>query len=185
MSEQRKARRYDQQAINRAFQLFIQNNGRNHERIAAAMRRDYPWFGVETIRKWAAKYAWDEALRLKIVADKKAALTSADELSDEVETIRKHLFEQISKGGYSDEELIKLHEKYVARSVEVLIKVKEARDTLGGFVAMYERLLEWLPDYSPHALEALLQVNEQMLERAAEEYGASDSTERADDPRED
>lgn len=173
--------RYDQQTINRCFQLYLLYNGKQHERIAAEMRRDYPWFKAERIPVWEKKYTWDVALKVKIETDKRAALTSADELVDEIETVRKQLFELIRKDGSNDKELRAQHIHYCRLSVEALTKVKEARDTLGAWLVFWEKLLEWLPDYSTHSLDALLQVSSAVIDRAAREYGNAGEESSEDD----
>lgn len=174
--------RYDQQTINRCFQLYLVYNGKQFERIAAEMRRDYPWFKTERIAAWEKRFTWDAALKVKIESDKRAALTSADELVDEIETVRKQLFELIRKDGSNDKELRAQHIHYCRLSVEALTKVKESRDTLGGWLVFWEKLLEWLPDYSTHALDAILQVSSAVIDRAAKEYGtAGDEEPETDD----
>lgn len=174
--------RYDQKTINRCFQLYLLYNGNQRERIAAEMRRDYPWFNTDRIAAWEKKYAWREALKVKIEADKRAALTSADELVDEIESVRKKLYELIRADGSNDKELTQQHIHYCRLSVDALSKVKEARDTLGAWLVFWEKLLEWLPDYSTHALDALLQVSSAVIERAAKEYGnAGEETSEDDD----
>lgn len=177
--------RYDQKTINRCFQLYLLNNGRNHERIAAEMRREYPWFNVERIKTWQKKYQWDAALKVKIESDKRAALTSADELVDEIESVRKKLYELIRADGSNDKELTQQHIHYCRLSVDALSKVKEARDTLGAWLVFWERLLEWLPDYSTHALQSLLQVSNAVIERAAKEYGNAGEGEESPDEDDD
>jgi hypothetical protein len=174
-AEVKRARRYDQQAVNKCFQLYLRFNGQHHDKIAEAMREDYPHWRRENlygVRGWIQKYAWDEALRLKVESDKKAALNSADQLVGEIEFVREKLYTQIKQAGTCDDELISRHRDYCKLSIEALTKVKEAQDTLGGFVAMWERLVTWLGDYSPHALEALLQTENEVMKRAAEELGS-------------
>lgn len=177
----KKLDRYDQQTINRCFQLYLFHNGKQHERIAAEMRRDYPWFKAERIPVWQKKYAWDAALKVKIEADKRAALTSADELVEEIETVRKKLYELIKGDGSNDKDHIAQHIHYCRLSVEALSKVKEARDTLGAWLVFWEKLLEWMPDYSTHALDALLQVSGAVIDRAAKEYGNAAEGEESDE----
>jgi len=176
-----KVDRYDQKTINRTFQLYLLNNGRNHERIAAEMRRDYPWFKADRIQAWERKYQWQAALKVKIESDKRAALTSADELVDEIESVRKKLYELIRADGSNDKELTQQHIHYCRLSVDALSKVKEARDTLGAWLVFWEKLLEWLPDYSTHALDALLQVSSAVIDRAAKEYGTGEGEEPSED----
>jgi len=175
-----KPHRYDQKTINRCFQLYLLHNGKQHFQIAAEMRRDYPWFGVTRITEWEKKYAWEAALKVKIETDKRAALTTADELVGEIETVRKKLYELIKVDGTHDKELTAQHIHYCRLSVEALTKVKEAQDTFGAWLAFWERLLDWLPSYSTHALESLLQVSDAVIDRAAKEYGSADEDDEAD-----
>lgn len=172
--------RYDQAAINKCWQLYLQNNGQNHERIAAEMRREYPSFGRERVAQWADKYRWDEGLKFAVDFYKRQSLNSADKLTTEIEELRERLSLQIKQSGSFDRELVQLHRDYCRLSQEQLTKVQAPRDTFGSFVGFWERLLGWLPDYSPHAAEALLQVAEPILKRAAEEY--ADSTAEGQEP---
>lgn len=169
-------RKYDQETRNKCFKLYLRYNGKHYERIVAEMRKEYPWFSVTRISAWAATYAWEDALKISIEQQKRVALTSADELHNEIEETRKRLFAELQNTGEFDKEKYQLYRDYARLSQDQLIKVTNARDTLGGFVAYWERLLGWLPDYSRHAAEALLQVEEQILKRAAEEYGESAET---------
>ena len=174
-------RKYDQETINKCFRLYLQHNGKHHERIVAAMRKEYPWFSVSRITTWAGLYGWDEALKISIESQKKTALNSAEELHNEIEELRKKLYAELQGTGEFDKEKYQLYRDYARLSQDQLLKVTQSRDTLGAFVAFWERLLEWLPDYSPHALQSLLQLTEQILKRAAEEYGSEDQ-ETADRP---
>lgn len=173
------ARRYDQQAINQAFQLYLKFNGQRHDRIEEEMRADWPGWSKQRLygrSGWIQKYAWDAALAIKISADKDAALNSADRLVKEIETVRARLYKQLNDDGVFDGETVKAHKEYAKLSIDALIKIKEARDTLGAFAAMWERLMSWLPDYSNDALEALLQVEEDILTRAAKELGTEEGS---------
>lgn len=173
--------KYDQQTINKCFRLYLLYNGKQHARIGDEMRKEYAWFRDTRIADWARKYAWDAALAQKIETDRKQALTSADELVTEVETIRTKLFHQIKGDGTQDQDLIAKHRDYCRLSIEALTRVKESRDTFGAWLAMFERLLEWIPDYSPHAAQALLQVADPLIQRAAKEYGTGDEEEPDED----
>lgn len=171
------ARRYDQKAINQAFQLYLQFNGQRHDKIEQEMRAEWPGWSKQRLygrSGWIQKYAWDAALQIKISADKNAALNSADKLVNEIETVRERLYKQLNDDGVFDGETVKAHKEYAKLSIEALIKIKEARDTLGAFAAMWERLMSWLPDYSTDALGALLQVEDEVMKRAATELGTEE-----------
>lgn len=175
----RAARRYDQVAINKAFQLFLLYNGQRHDKIEEEMREVYPGFSRQTLYStngWIKKYAWEAALEIKVATDKHQALNSADKLVNEIETVRERLFKNLQWDGVFDAEAVKAHKEYSKLSIDALIKVKEARDTLGAFAAMWERLMSWLPDYSTDALDALLQVEEEVLKRAAIELGTQEES---------
>lgn len=168
-------RKYDQETRNKCFKLYLRYNGKHHERIVAEMRKEYPWFSVTRVTAWAAAYGWEDALKISIEQQKRVALTSADELHNEIEETRKRLFVELQNTGEFDKEKYQLYRDYARLSQEQLVKVTNARDTLGAFVGFWERLTGWLPDYSRHAAEALLQVEEQILKRAAEEYAESEA----------
>lgn len=174
-------RKYDQETKNKCFQLYLRYNGKHHERILAGMRREYPWFSINRIAAWAEEYRWDEALKISIETQKRVALTSAEDLHNEIEEMRKRLYSELKGTGEFDKEKYQLYRDYARLSQEQLVKVTNARDTLGAFVAFWERVLGWLPDYSRHAAEALLQVEEQILKRAAEEYAEDSETEASRD----
>ncbi len=168
-------RKYDQETKNKCFQLYLRYNGKHHERILAAMRKEYPWFSASRITAWATELGWDEALKISIETQKRISLTSAEELHNEIEEMRKRLFAELKGTGEFDKEKYQLYRDYARLSQEQLVKVTNARDTLGAFVAFWERLLGWLPDYSTHAASSLLQVEEPILKRAAEEYAESEA----------
>ena len=180
LKEHRQVARYDQAAINQCWRLYLQNNGQNHERIAAEMRKEYPGFQAARVADWATKYAWQAGLKLVIDQHRRFALTSAETLTNDIEAMLERLKLEIEKAGAFDKELFQLFRDFCRLKQEQLTKVQPARDTLGAFVAFWERQLAWLKDYSPHAAEALLQVEEQILKRAAEEYAESEQAESAD-----
>lgn len=170
---------YDQQTINKCFRLYLRYNGKQYRAIGDEMRREYPWFKDNRISAWAEKYAWDAALKVKIESDKRQALTTADELVEEVETVRKKIYERIKGDGNHDDDLIARHRDYCRLSIEALTRVQEARDTFGAWLAFWEKMLEWVPEFSPHAAQALLQVSDALIERAAKEYGTGEEEDEA------
>jgi len=180
-SAPRSLNQYDAATISKTFKLFLLYNGASAPQVVAEMRKEYPWFSEKRLDTLVKRYNWREALKTKVETDAKAALTTADQLVDEIEGVRKKLFNLIDVDGVLDKETINQHRDYCRLSTEALTKVKAERDTLGGFKGFYRRFLTWLGDYSPHAVDAVLQVEEQLLTRAARELvDAESDNEKAD-----
>lgn len=171
-----KAKRYDQIAISKCAGLYLLYNGKNLDKVVLEMRRAYPGFGRATIEKWALEFNWDFLVEQKITREKQVALTDADELYQEVKLLRQKIFEQVKDSVSLDDDLIKVFLGYARESRELLLKIKSDSDTLGAFVTMLERLLEWLPDYSREARDALLQIQEEIVNRAATEFATETTT---------
>lgn len=180
---------YNEEAVEYCFRLYLRFNGQQHDRIEQEMRRA----GWETWSKqnlysrggktgWVDKFGWDKALEQKIAtASKTAALTSAEELVGEIEEVRKRIKAALdARGAVVDKDLIYQHARYCTLSIEAQLKLEATRDTLGGFVAFWERLLDWLPEMSERAARELLKVADRILERAAAEYGDKEAAAPAD-----
>lgn len=170
-----KAKRYDAIAIQKCFSLYLIYNGKNFDKIEMEMRREYPGFAKSTIAKWESQFDWEIVLELDRDRRKKIALTDADELYEEVKLLRKRVFETVRSSVDLSDDLVKVFLGYARESRELLLKIKSDSDTLGAFVAMLERLLEWLPDYSIEARDALLQIQEEIINRAATEFSTTET----------
>ena len=180
---------YNEEAVEHCFRLYLRFNGQQHDRIEQEMRRA----GWESWTKqnlysrgdkvgWIDKFGWKKALEQKIEsASKTAALTSAEELVREIEEMRKRIKVAIeARGAGIDKDLVYQHARYCTLSIDAQLKLEATRDTLGGFVAFWERLLDWLPEMSERAARELLKVADQILERAAAEYGDKEAAAKAD-----
>jgi hypothetical protein len=121
---------------------------------------------------WINKYKWKEALKLRLEQRPRAALNSAQQVANEIETVRTILYAQItSQGAAAGKDTIQQYLKYCDLSIDALKRVEAARGTLGGFADFWERLLDWLPEIDEKAARALLKISDQILNRAVAEYG--------------
>jgi hypothetical protein len=171
---------YNEEAVEHCFRLYLRFNGQQHDRIEQEMRRAgwATWSKQNLYSRgekvgWVEKFGWKSALEQKIATSSKtAALTSAQELVGEIEEVRKRVKAALdARGANVDKDLIYQHARYCALSIEAQLKLEATRDTLGGFVTFWERLLDWLPEISERAARELLKAADAILERAAAEYG--------------
>lgn len=176
-------RTYPAEAIEGALHLFLKYNGQQHDRIEAEMRKRWPGWSKQNLYSrgekigWIDKYGWEEALKLHLATRPETALTSAERIFNETEEIRKRIYEEIKTlGAKADRDLIYQHRDYVKLSIDALSKLNGVGHTLEGFVAFWERLLDWLPELSEKALSELLKVADQVIEKATAVYGNQEET---------
>jgi hypothetical protein len=125
---------------------------------------------------WIDKYFFEKALAIHLATRPEGLRTSAEQLFHEIEAIRKRLYEEIKTlGANASSDLVYQHRDYAKLSMEAESKLHGANSTLEDFVAMWERLLEWLPAISEAALGELLKIADKVLEKAALEYGETES----------
>jgi hypothetical protein len=163
-------RSYPDEAIQDCQRLYLKFNGQQHDRIEAEMRKTWPGWSKQNLYTrgkgpnqkigWIDKYGWDAALKLHLAARSEGSLTEAEQLFQEISEIRRKVFEQLkAAGAMAGRDLIYQHRDYTKLSIDALSKIHGAGNTLDSFVAMWERLLDWLQVISPKALAELLTVD--------------------------
>jgi hypothetical protein len=184
-------RKYDTEAVEHCLSLYLKFNGQQHDRIEQEMRKKWPGWSKQNLYTrgkgdnlkvgWVEKYGWERALREHVASLGDKTRTVADQTLHEINTIRKSLFEQIkSLGTKIDRDLVWQHCRYTKLALEAQAKLQGRGHTLDDFVAMWELLLEWLPDISPSAARELLAVADRVVEKAAAEYGDEEDTDGGD-----
>jgi hypothetical protein len=179
-------RAYSPEAIAEAQRLYLLFNGKQHDRIEQEMRKKWPGWSKQNLHTrgsgrdqkigWIDKYGFDEALRIHLATRPEGLRTSAEQAFHEIEEIRKRLYEEIKTlGANASSDLVYQHRDYSKLFMEAETKLHGANNTLANFVAMWERLLEWLPAFSEAALGELLKVADKVLEKAALEYGETET----------
>ena len=177
---------YDAEAIDKCLRLYLKFNGSQFTRIEEEMRKVYPGWrrsyllnrgqGKNFKQGWIEKYNWETALRLHLAQKPTATLNNAEKLVREIEDVRGFLAVEIkSQSGKVDKERLQLHRDYCNLSIAALTKVEAARDTLGAWVVFWEKLLDWLPDIDMKAARALVKLSDEIIARAEEEFGESES----------
>jgi hypothetical protein len=173
-------RSYTDEAIADCQRLYLKFNGQQHDRIEAEMRKTWPGWSRQNLYTrgkgpkqkigWIDKFGWEKALQLHLTT-RVEKLPACEQIFREIDEIRKKIFTQIKVlGAKAERDLIYQHRDYTKLSIDALNKIG-AGQTLDSFVAMWERLLDWLPLISPKALAELLKVDNVILEKAALEYG--------------
>src|SRR5436190_18809965 len=182
------APRYDEQAIEKCFRLYLRFNGQQHQRIEQEMRKVYPGWqrsylytrgtGKNLKIGWIEKFGWEKALELHLVSKPTASLNNAQKLVREVEEVREKLFTKIKTEGAAQvgKDVLYLHRDYSKLSIEALTKVEAARDTLGGFVSFYERFIDWLTDIDQKLATGILKIEDLIIDRAEQEFGETEET---------
>jgi hypothetical protein len=171
--------------IKDAFELYLQFNGERFDLIEEEMRkRGWEHFRAQNLKSrgkgvnrrdgWVAKYGWENALKIKIATMGTVAMTSAESLLFEVETIRKKLFLELESDKL-DRDRVYQHDKYVARSIDILAELNAARDNYGNFILFLERLCGAAPSISPKLAEALVEAREGLMDWAENAFTTTDA----------
>lgn len=168
--------------ISECFDLYVKYNGANFPAIEREMRaRGWSSFTKQNIRKkvngeyigWEVEFNWQKALT-EINANRgKAAMTSAEGLHVEVETIRTTIFNEILTRGVNDPDykfLLWEHGKYVAKTAEILRSLDAARDNYANFVFFLRHLAAASSKISPDLARALCEAEDALLDWAESEF---------------
>ena len=179
-------RKYSDEAIDYCFQLYLRHNGENHDLIEVAMRKVWAGWSKQNLytrgkgknekQGWIDKYGWLKALEIKRATAPRQAASAVEKLFLEIEQVRERLygdlFAQGAKGGFN-RDLVYQHRDYCTQTINALARLDAAGNNIDSFVAMWDRLMRWLPDISVSATRELLAVSDQILERAKVEYSGA------------
>jgi len=184
---------YDKAAVELCESLYLRFNGQQHDRIEAEMRRaGYASWSKQNLYTrgkgsnqkigWIEKYGWEKALTRKLeLASERKAVSADEQLVRDIEEVHRRLRDQLrATAAGTDRDLVYQFRDYSKLLIEARTKLEARRDTLGGFVEFWGRLLDWLPEIDAPAARALLTVADAVLERAASEYGETENS-AADD----
>lgn len=164
--------------INDAFELYLKYNGQNFPAIEKEMRmRGWAKFNSQRIRKlvkgeyigWETEFGWKKSLEIKIATNGTVAMTSAESLLFEVETVRKKLFNQL-QSDVLNRDLVYQHDKYVSRSTDILASLDRARDNYANFVFFLTHLLQGATKISPALAKEICEAEDALLEWAEREF---------------
>lgn len=174
--------------IEHAFELYLEYNGERFDLIEKEMhRRGWTKFrrqllfnrgkGANFREGWIERYGWKKSLEIKIATAGQTAVTSAESLLFEVETIRKKLYQRLVERDVNDRDLVWQHDKYVARTTEILDKLERARDNFGNFTFFLKHLLAASTSISPELASALCAAEDGLLEWAEREFVSEEAAE--------
>jgi len=174
------------QMVKDAFDLYLKYNGEKklYPQINAEMEK-LGWANFKAASRfpnrgkgknfrtgWIDLYGWEKSLQIKIAMAGRIAATSAESLLLEVEVIRKKIFLELESLGVGkgQKDLVYQHDKYVARTTEILDKLAEARDNYANFVTAIQHLTKWAPMISTKFAEALAECEDAILDQAEKEF---------------
>lgn len=180
------APRYGSDAIDYCFKLYLKYNGQQFGRIEQEMHRA-GWVGwkAQNLRSrgkgktrkagWIESYGWENALREHLAQKVAPSLDSAEKLVRDIQFICDGLATEIRAKGVSgvDEKRLKLYESFAGLQISALTKVEAARDTLGGWVNFFERMIEWGVDVDSKLGRLLVKHSAALIARAEKEFGES------------
>jgi hypothetical protein len=172
--------------IKDAFELYLKFNGERFDLIEAEMRlKGWTLFRKQKLlprgkgeyyrEGWILHYGWENALKIKIATAGTVAMTSAESLLYEVETIRKKLFIDLEVNKLEKDKVYQ-HDKYVNRSIEILAELNDARDNFGNFIFFLERLCGAAMSISPKLAESLVEAKDGLMDWAESEFATKDET---------
>ena len=167
--------------IQAAFDLYLKYNGESHDRIEREMRGlGYRTFSQHQLtdhgtgkgfrKGWISRYGWQKSLEFKLAYTGTIAITSAESLLFEVEFLRKRLFHELQGSETVDIELLKQHERYSARSAQILASLEDARDNYANFVFFLRHLLTAATAISPELAKAICSAENALIEWAEREF---------------
>lgn len=171
-----------------AFDLYVKYNGSNLPAIEREMRaRGWTTFTKQNIRKkvngeyvgWETELGWVKALEQINATRGKVAMTSAEGLHYEVESVRTTIYGIIVRQGLDDPEnkwLIWEHRKYVKETADILKSLEAARDNYANFVFFLKKLLAAATRISPELARVLCEAEEALLDWAESEFVTEDKT---------
>jgi hypothetical protein len=168
--------------ISDCFDLYVKYNGSNFPAIEREMReKGWTTFTKQNIRKkvdgeyvgWESELGWQKALKQINENRGKAAMTSAEGLHQEVETVRTAIFEQIIEKGIKNPDnkwLLWEHGKYVAKTADILKSLDGARDNYANFVFFLKHLLAAATRISPDLAKSICEAEDALLDWAEKEF---------------
>lgn len=175
------------ECISDCFDLYLKYNGSNFPAIQKEMReKGWSTFTSQNIRKkiageyvgWESEFGWQKALSDINAKRGQVAMTSAEGLQHEVETIRKTLFESLQELGVKHPEykfLLWEHGKYVAKTKDILVSLDAARDNYANFVFFLRHLLAAATKISPDLARALCEAEDALLDWAEKNFVTEDA----------
>lgn len=180
--------------IKDAFELYLKYNGTRFDLIDKEMHQR-GWVGFKANSRlknrgngdgsrsgWIERFGWKKSLEMKAALAGTLAATSAESLLFEVEEIRKKIFMELQTLGVGkgQKDLVYQHDKYVARTTEILDKLDRARDNYANFVFFIQHLLKAATNISPALAAALMEAEEALIEWAESEFTTTEDAEGAD-----
>jgi len=181
--------------INDAFELYLKYNGERFDLIDEEMHHK-GWssfkaathllnrgLGKNFREGWIERFGWAKSLEIKIATVGMAAATSAESLLFEVETLRKKIFMELqTKGvGSGQKDLIYQHDRYDARTTDILSQLDKARDNYGNFTFFLQHLLKAATKISPELAAVLCDAEDPLLDWAEREFVVDPETGRRGD----
>ncbi|MCC6328974.1 MAG: hypothetical protein IT174_10690 [Acidobacteria bacterium] len=174
------------ECISDCFDLYLKYNGSNFPAIQKEMReKGWSTFTSQNIRKkvkgeyegWEIDFGWKKALDERNARKGQVAMTSAEGLHYEVESVRKNLYEVILEKGIRDPDnkwLLWEHGKYVKKTAEILSSMDAARDNYANFVFFLKHLLSAATKISPEMARALCEAEDALLDWAEKKFVVED-----------
>lgn len=170
-----------------AFDLYLKYNGERFDLIDEEMhKRGWTTFkasatllnkglGKNFREGWIERFGWRKSLEIKIATAGLVAQTSGESLLFEVETIRKKLFMELETNGVGREnkDVVYQHDKYVARSTDILSQLDRARDNYANFSFFLAHLLKAAMKISPALAQELIAAEDGLIEWGESEFANS------------
>lgn len=170
--------------IKDAFELYLTFNGERFDLIDEEMhKRGWLTFkststlpnrgkGKNFREGWIERFGWKKSLELKIATAGLVAQTSGESLLFEVETIRKKLFIELEVNGVGkgNKDVVYQHDKYVARTTDILAQLGSARDNFANFATFLSHLLKAATKISPALAQELCEAEDGLISWAEKEF---------------
>jgi hypothetical protein len=164
--------RYDEEAKETCFQLYLKYNGVDHAAIQRGMHEaGHVNFSTANISKWAKERNWKEGLKLHIAMSNEGTATSAELLFLEIEKVRRRLAKSLNQAGAkADRDLVYQHRDYCKLSIDALARLEAARDNLAGFAKFWNELMQ--APIPRAAVQVLVKYSEEIMKWARDKYAS-------------
>lgn len=173
---------YGQEAIKKCRELYCKFGGKDFDAIEREMQTAYPKWRRQNLHPrgnkslgWIVEHNFDKSLEEYLKTQTVAVTDDVQNLYLGIKTVREKLQEKVQTGEGTRDDIYAFRD-YAKLEMEARKSLDLSKDNYESFVAIWEKILAWLPEIDEIAATALLSgdVAERLVLRAKSEYGKED-----------
>lgn len=194
------AKKYSQDAIEKARGLYIKYGGENFDAIQREMRKQYPsWTKANLVGReekayrgrvarekhgWIDLYGFEKSLKLHLQELATTAKSDEQDLYLGIRAVRKELQTKVAAGMATKDEVYSYRD-FCKLEIDARKNLDLSQDNLETFVSGYEKLLIWLGELDAGAAKMLVKHGDRLAEMAKAHYGEAETDHDGAGDRED